>query len=302
MKTTKTIQTKITVEQTKIVWEDFGPILAGAMILMVLVALGEEFTFLFPLRVVLGLTYVLFIPGYCLTMAIFPRINDLKSAERISLSIGLSVASVSILALLLDWLHLGLFPWPILLTEFGGIGLFIAMTLWRRLQLPFDEIYISSIAWQPSWNSLSIPKKRLYNVLMVGLLMAGLAAWIFLTPATDPFTTEFYILGSKGFVESYPYNVRINDGVQVKVGVINREKSEINYHFEVWVTDNLILNKRERVLQSESFLLKPGEKFENSVSWRMPWAGEDQKAELLLFYENDSKPARQLQMWINVRE
>ncbi len=272
------------------------------MTLILLVAIGDGIAFLHPLRIIMGLIYVLFVPGYCLTTALFPRIKDLDTVERLGLSIGFSVASVSIQALVLDWLYLGLYPWSILFSEFGIIGCFIAITIWRRSQLPVDVIYVPRISWQPSWNSLVTSNRRLYYLLMTGLVASGLVAWVFLTPSYDQSVTEFYILGSQGLVENYPYQVRFNDEVRVNVGVINREKRELKYHFEVWVMDNLNLDRRERVMQSNYFLLRPGEKFEHSVSWHMPWVGEDQEVELLLFYDNDSKPSRQLRMWINVRE
>lgn len=302
MKITNTIQTQITIWQKQIVWQDFSPILVGAMILILLKILGDEITFLQPLRVILGLAYVLFVPGYCLTTALFPRMNDLESVERLALGIGFSVASVSILALVLDWLHLGLYPWPILLGEFGMIVLFIGVTLWRRSQLPPDVIYTPGILRRLSWSSLPLSNRRLPYILMVSLVISGLAAWAFLTPTADQFVTEFYILGSDKLVTDYPYQVGHNDEVRVNVGVINREKSELQYHFEVWVTDNLNANRRKLVFRSDPFSLRPGEKYENSVSWHMPWAGEDQKVELLLFDGHNSAPARQLRMWINVRE
>ena len=302
MKITNTIQTRIAIWQKQVVWEDFRPILVGAITLFLLVAFGERITILQPLRILLGLIYVLFIPGYCLTTTLFPRINDLDSIERLGLSIGFSVAFVSILALVLDWLHWGLYPWPILLSQLGLIGLSIALTLWRRSQLSLDVVDIPKISWRSSRNFGSVANRRLYSVLMIGLITLGLAVWAFLTPMSDRYATEFYILGSEGLVEGYPSEIKLNDEVQVNIGVINRENSELNYHFEVWVTDNLNLDKRKRVMLSDSFSLRPDEKIERSVSWYMPWVGEDQKIELLLLYDDELEPSRELDMWINVRE
>lgn len=302
MKLTDSIQTKISRWQKQIGWQDFNLILVGAMTLIFLMASGEGIRFLQPLRILLGLTYVLFIPGYCLTTALFPRINDLNNVERLSLSIGLSVACVSILTLLLDWLRLGLYPWPILLSELVVTGLFMAIISRRRSQIPLDVIYLPEILRQPLRNSLSLSKRRLYNMLAISLVVSGLAAWVSFTPISDQSTTEFYILGSEGLIADYPYQVKLNDEVRVNVGVRNGEKREITYHFEVWVTDTLNPERRERIMRSDTFLLHPGGKFEQSMFWHMPWAGDDQKVELLLFYTDDSKPYRKLKMSINVRE
>ena len=45
-----------------------------------------------PLRIILVLPIVLFIPGYCLLAALFPKEGDIELIERIAFSCGLSVA------------------------------------------------------------------------------------------------------------------------------------------------------------------------------------------------------------------
>src|ERR1041385_207741 len=134
MKIPETIYGRINIRQKQILLEEFSFILLGA-ILLLLLTMFDETIFLFQLlRIVLGLIYILFIPGYCLTTAAFPRVHELDHVERIGLSIGLSIASVSVLALVLDRLPWGLSFWSILLGEYGIISLFAAVTIWRRSQ------------------------------------------------------------------------------------------------------------------------------------------------------------------------
>ena len=63
------------------------------------------------LRWTLGSAFVLFIPGYVATGALFPNYGDLDSLVRFALSIGLSLALVG-----LDGLILNYTPWGIRLT------------------------------------------------------------------------------------------------------------------------------------------------------------------------------------------
>jgi uncharacterized membrane protein len=60
------------------------------------------------LRIVLGSIFVLFLPGYSLVEALYPKEEDLSSLERLALSIGLSLALVPLVGLLLNYS-----PWGI---------------------------------------------------------------------------------------------------------------------------------------------------------------------------------------------
>lgn len=61
-----------------------------------------------PLRVLLALPLVLFIPGYVLIAALFPSNEDIDLLERIALSFGLSIAVVPLIGLGLNYT-----PWGI---------------------------------------------------------------------------------------------------------------------------------------------------------------------------------------------
>ncbi|MEA1944277.1 MAG: DUF1616 domain-containing protein [Euryarchaeota archaeon] len=67
-----------------------------------------------PVRVILGLLLVLFLPGYSLIAALFPRKDDLDGIERIALSFGLSIAVVPLLVLTLNYTPFGIRLVPIL--------------------------------------------------------------------------------------------------------------------------------------------------------------------------------------------
>jgi uncharacterized membrane protein len=49
------------------------------------------------IRLVVGLPLVLFIPGYALSYAFFPKKKDLDLLERIALSFGLSIATIPLI-------------------------------------------------------------------------------------------------------------------------------------------------------------------------------------------------------------
>ena len=67
-----------------------------------------------PIRILLGLPLVLFLPGYSLIAALFPRKADLDGLERTALSFGLSIAVVPLLGLALNYTPFGIRLSPVL--------------------------------------------------------------------------------------------------------------------------------------------------------------------------------------------
>lgn len=74
------------------------------------------------LRIVLGALFVLFLPGYSLVEALYPREGELSPLERLALSIGLSLALVPLVGLALNYT-----PWGIRLNPI--IAALSALTL-----------------------------------------------------------------------------------------------------------------------------------------------------------------------------
>ena len=140
-------------------------------------------------------------------------------------------------------------------------------------------------------------------LILVGmLLMAGIAVGrVFLLPSPDQFTTQFYILGQEGLAEDYPRQAVLGEEVTVTMGIMNREQGEHRYHVEVCAI-NPWTNNRQLVAESEALVLSLQQERELPLVWSMPWVGDDQKVEFLLFIDDDPEPYRQLRLWLNVVE
>ena len=84
--------------------------------LLSIVLSPESGTPLSYLRYVFGFILAAFLPGYCLTQALFPKKNSLDEIERFTFSIGLSFAVTAIVGLFLSFTPFGLTLTTALLT------------------------------------------------------------------------------------------------------------------------------------------------------------------------------------------
>ena len=89
---------------------NLGSIIASTLILVCIlcVYISNLSQAIAILRIMLGSIFVLFIPGYSLIEALYPRREDLSPLERLALSIGLSLAIVPLVGLVLNYT-----PWGI---------------------------------------------------------------------------------------------------------------------------------------------------------------------------------------------
>jgi len=121
-------------------WYWITLILAIATALTVLTIPENAYPLVY-IRYVLGSIFVLWLPGYSFTKALFPTkstnrrpAENLDSVERIALSIGLSLALVPIVGLLLNYTPWGIRLTPILLSLLALTTIFATAAIIREHQ------------------------------------------------------------------------------------------------------------------------------------------------------------------------
>ena len=184
-------------------------------------------------RIIFGLFFVIFIPGYLLTFALFPRKEDIDLIERIALSFGLSIAIVPLVGLILNYTPFGIRLEPIVisLTALVFILAFISLKRWYKLSRR-NRFTISF--------TIELPENAVDRVLSLALIFSIIASialliYIVTTPRQGERFTEFYILGPEGKAEGYPTNLTINETGNVIIGIVNHEGETVNYTVETWL-------------------------------------------------------------------
>ena len=91
-----------------------------------------------PVRMILGLTFVLFFVGYVSISALFPRKEELDSIERLAFSVGLSIAIIPLIGLILNYTSFGIRVYSVMFSLFLLILLVSITAVYRRSIHPGD--------------------------------------------------------------------------------------------------------------------------------------------------------------------
>jgi len=151
-----------------------------------------------PMRILLGLPLVLFLPGYSLIAVLFPRKDDLDVIERIALGFGLSIAIVPLFGLALNYTPLGIRLTPILITlSIFTVSLAIGAYA-RRSTIPEEDRF--SVEFETTFNSMKNSFKTadtktdriLTVVLIVSIVLAlSTTVYVIITPKEGESSLNF---------------------------------------------------------------------------------------------------------------
>jgi len=193
------------------------------------------------LRVIVAIPLVLFLPGYALLAALFPRKTDMGMGERAALSVGMSVALVPLVGLVLNYTPWGIRLVPVAMS-LEVLTLALALVAHgRRLALPAADRFTIHVAdFTGKVSEQLFPKgssgldRALSWVLLCSVILAlGTTLFVLATPRVGERFTEFYILDLNGKAADYPTQVTVGVPAGVIVGIGNQEFRTVDYTVEV---------------------------------------------------------------------
>lgn len=245
-------------------------------------------------RIIIGLPFVLFFPGYTLIAALFTKKDSIGGIERLALSFGLSLAVVPLIGLILNYVwEISLYP--VLISNTVFIVVMCAVTWLRRRQLPLEQRYEPKIAFEmPQWRGKSRLDRSLSVILALSIIAAiGTLIYVVASPRVGEKFTEFYILNSDGVAADYPTDLTLGQEAELIVGIINHEQEAATYHVKITIDS-------EQVQQTGSISLANNESWEEAVSFSPTKTGDEQKVEFLLYRNNVSESYLSTHLWLNV--
>jgi len=215
-----------------------------------------------PLRIVVGLPLVLFVPGYAFIAALFPEAgtapgelesedsaepaqhtadrDGIDGIERVALAFGLSIAVVPLLGLILNFTPWGIRLIPIMVSVSGFTAAMTAIAAKRRWELPADDRFrVPYREWLAAARAeLFAPDSRIdgaLNVLLVLsiLLAVGSVGYAVAVPKQGESFTEFYLLTENEtgalVADDYPTELERGETRRLTVGIGNQEHRRVNY-------------------------------------------------------------------------
>ena len=263
----------------------------GIMLIVIVGLLPTSFV-----RILIGVPFALFFPGYALVCALFPSNHEVDGIERFALSIGLSLALVPLIGLVLNYTPFGIRLYPVLASLFVFTFLMSVAARYRRKRLRVEERVVPSFSVSvPRWGEMNRVNKTLLVGMVAGVVVSGAFMSSFVaTPRVGERFTEFYVLGPGGMIENYPTNLTLGENGTVILGVINHEYEEANYSVVVRL-DN------ETIGTIENIRLMHEGKWGENYTFTPEKAGDKIKLEFLLFKEGIEDPYRSLHLQISVK-
>jgi len=248
------------------------------------------------LRIILGLPFLLFFPGYTLMAALFTKKEGIGSLERVALSFVMSVAVVPLIGLILNYTPWGIRLEPVLYSVASFIFITSGIAWLRRRRVTAEEPF--GIEFQmrvPGWGG-GVWDRVLSIILALTVLgVLGTLGYIIAAPKVGERFTEFYLLGLSGKATDYPEELVMGEEGEVMVGIINREHEPVTYRVEV-VIDGAKNGEVGPVI------LDHNGRWEGIISFTPERAGDNQKVEFLLFRQDRSEVYQKLHLWVDVIE
>lgn len=286
------------------------------------------------LRIVFGLPFVLFAPGYVLIAALFPEEprdgEGIDGLERVALSFGLSIAVVPLIGLLLNFTPWGIRLAPIMASLNAFIAAAIAAATYRRLELPVEQRF--EVPLDDWFESLRLEllepgsrgDKALNLLLAISIVLAiGSVVYAVAVPKQGEQFTEFYLLTENDgelVAANYPAELGADSAFSIYVGIGNQEHEQVDYAGLVrlqrveFIKDgtgkNASINDTRVLAQEElkrfAASLKHNETRVQNVSLRPSLTGQRLRLQFLLYKDeipinaSEENAYRELHLWLNV--
>lgn len=235
-------------------------------------------------RLLIGAAMFFFVPGFLLTVVLFPRKQDLRSLERISAAVITSIlVSIADSTVLLVTLGLDFATLALSMSALVAVFAASAFSRWRRL--PRSD----RLAFRGAGNRIVLPVVG----AAICLCLALVGTTLLLAPhPNEAGYSEFYVLDSNRQTVAYPTNVTSGTLFTLILGITNHENASNTYAGTVSLGNSTLY-------RFDNLTLIQGQNVEWPIFISVTSLGEKQKLNFTLVDSFDK--TYELHLWVNVR-
>jgi len=292
-------------------------------ILSVLLILSVIFIPVSIARIILGLPFLLFFPGYILVAVLFPK-SEMDIVERIAVSFGISIVAIGLIDIGLNYTPWGIRLEPELYSIFVFVFILSIIAIVRRRSYGRKDPTSVNIWGISRIFKGSTLNKTLNIIMIVAILgMMGSMIYVFAKPKVGEKLSEFYILGVNGMAEDYPtkfvlgsnmmvVSVQYGSGTpavsekwgRVMLDIVNQEQQNTSYTVVMQIDSAQvdIPFQGNEVKSIGPIDLAPEEKWEQEIGIVPQHTGQNQEVELLLYKNSEAQPSLNVHLFINVTQ
>jgi uncharacterized membrane protein len=255
-----------------------------------------------PIRIVFGILFLIFFPGYCLVSALWPRRKGISGLERVALSVGLSIAIVPLVGFTQNYAPWGINLYSMMLVLFILVIIFSCLAYFRRIKVPIEERFVPTFAI----NKLQFlaRNERAFVALLMVLFVLALSVFIFfvLTPTTPSTSTAFYLLDENrsSSPDSLPRNLTVGENASVIIGILSQEPHGSNFTVEVMLQN--LTDNSSNLIHEYSILLEKDQENETKFTFNIDNTG-NYRLQFYLYKIDEGKKVliRDLHLWLLVK-
>jgi uncharacterized membrane protein len=234
-------------------------------------------------RLLIGVALFFFVPGFFFTIVLFPKKQDLRSLERVSVAVITSVlVSIADGTVLLMTLGLDFTTLALSMSALVAVFATAAFARWRRLPQS-DRLVL-----QEAGNPIVLP--AVGAAICVSLALVGTT--LLLAPHQNEASySDFYVLDSNRQTIEYPTNVTSGTPFTLILGITNHENTSNTYAGTVSLGNSTLY-------RFDNLTLIRGQNVERPIRISLTSLGEKQKLKFTLVDSFDK--TYELHLWVNV--
>jgi uncharacterized membrane protein len=249
------------------------------------------------LRIIFGLPFLLFLPGYSLVSALWVKHSELDPLERVGFSFGLSLALVPIVGLGLNYTPAGITLFSVVLSLYALIIVLNVITWFRRRALsPEERFAVRTEYIMAKAETMTSTDTVIFVVVIIAVVIGiGLLSFISMNTPSEHYS-ELFILDSNGSTENYPTELDVNENASLIINVVCREQQDTDYQVMVTLESQ---NNGNLTLEDLSFSLENKEKWEYAFNFSVGESGL-YRLNIELFRGDEEDAYATNHLWIDV--